>query len=179
MEEKDVVNVLQHYRHDLMNNLQVVHGYLSMGKIDKVESKVNECIAFFNEERKLMGLNMHKFTLWIIEFNNIYDNLRLTYQVHTENKNLSDYDELLVKRCNNIINRVKVSCDPLALIEVHLQLKEQTNPSQIEVNFLINNCFCELDKLKINEKHMGEDRELHVSETANGKEIHFLIPCNT
>lgn len=180
MEERDVVKVLQHYRHDLMNNLQIVHGYLSMGKIDKVENKMKECIAFYNEERKLMSLNMPKFALWIIRFNSVYDNFRLTYQLHTENKQLHDYDELLVNRCNDIISKMKLNGDSQELIELHLELQEQqTDPSQIEVTILIKSGFCEQDKRKINEKLMEQIHDIRVNETSNGKVVHFLIPCNT
>lgn len=35
MKADDVLEIIRHYRHDLLNELQLVHGYLSMGKDGK------------------------------------------------------------------------------------------------------------------------------------------------
>lgn len=179
METKDVVKVIGDYRHDLMNELQMVHGYLSMGKIDKVENKVKECIAFYSEERKLMSLNVPAFALWLIQFNHVHDNFRLTYQIHTENKKLNHFDEMLVRLSNAIIDELKITCDNMELFEIHLELKETSDPLHIEFNFFIEDCFCKLDKIKINEKYMGQVNKLQVIDTTEGKLCKVLIPCNT
>lgn len=179
MEEKDVVKVLQHYRHDLMNHLQMINGYLSMGKMNKVESKVSDSLAFYNEERKLISLNAPKFTLWLIQFNHVYENFRMTYQIHTENKKLHDSDEILVNLSNAIVDELRVTCDNQALFEINLQLEETFDPSYIKVTFFMEGFFCKLDKIKINEKYIGQGTELLVNETSRGKQCSFLIPCNT
>ncbi|WP_170138766.1 Spo0B domain-containing protein [Oceanobacillus chungangensis] len=85
MEEKEVVEVLQFYRHDVMNDLQIISGYISMGKLEKVEKKFGELFSFYEEERKLMSIKAPKFILWLIRFNNLYNNFRLTYNIQVEN----------------------------------------------------------------------------------------------
>src|SRR5699024_2465964 len=40
MEEKDVVGLLQNQRHDMLNHLQIIQGYLSMGNTEKVKDKM-------------------------------------------------------------------------------------------------------------------------------------------
>lgn len=131
MEEEEVVTVLQHYRHDLMNELQVVQGYLTMGKADKVKTKMNELFASFNEERKLMSLNIPKFTLWVIRFNSIYKNFRLTYEIHTEYKSFQHVDRTLLERCKQILEEIKN--DPFQLVDVHLCIQEQGTNMMIKI----------------------------------------------
>ncbi|WP_042146147.1 Spo0B domain-containing protein [Paucisalibacillus sp. EB02] len=109
MEAKDVIQLLRLQRHDLMNDLQIVHGYLSMGKTDKVKSKVNNIIDNLNQERKLMNINCPKFALWLIQVKLHHKHIQFTYDIHTENKNLLSYDGTLKEIGTTIIDYIIAS----------------------------------------------------------------------
>lgn len=51
MDEKETVRIIQKYRHDLMNRLQIVSGYLTMGKADKAKMNLDNVLEYYEEER--------------------------------------------------------------------------------------------------------------------------------
>jgi stage 0 sporulation protein B (sporulation initiation phosphotransferase) len=175
MNEKDVLNVLQHYRHDLMNDLQLVYGYLSMGKLDHVKKKINERMVKGNEERKLLNLGVDKFALWIIRFNHIYDHLHLNYQIHIENKQLHDMDVRLLKQSIAVIDKINALCGPEDQFDITLELTEKQNPERIEVLIFVNDCSHILDNQLIKETCMDLENEIFVFETSDGLTFHFPI----
>jgi stage 0 sporulation protein B (sporulation initiation phosphotransferase) len=136
MEDADVVKLLQHYRHDLMNHLQIVQGYISMKKTDKADEKLKETIAYYDEERKLMYLHVPAFTLWIMQTNIMFDHIKLEYQVLTE-KNLHHLDHDLTARCKKIISAVNITYGIEELFEISMEIKDAENSSFVEISFLI------------------------------------------
>ncbi len=94
MKDSEVVELLRHYRHDSLNDLQLVNGYLQLGKLDKVEAKMKEMVEKAAEERKLDHLNLPKSMLWILQKNWFTNNLNLTYKIHVED-NVEASDTLL------------------------------------------------------------------------------------
>lgn len=175
MDEKDVVDILQHYRHDLMNDLQIVYGYLSMGKVDNVTKKISERLIKDNEERKLLNLGAAKFTLWVIRFNHIYDRLHLNYQIHIEDKLLHDVDDRLTKQSIAIIDKINAFCRPEDQFEIKLELAEKQNPARIEVSIFVDDYLHILDNQIIKETCMEQEYEIYVFETSDGLTFHFPI----
>ncbi|WP_170140736.1 Spo0B domain-containing protein [Oceanobacillus arenosus] len=175
MEEKEVVEVLQFYRHDIMNDLQIISGYVSMGKIEKVEQKFEELLSFYEEERKLMSLKAPKFILWIIRFNNLYDNFRLTYNIHLENTQLSMIDDILIKRSKKVMDFFSRITNLSTLYEVNLDLIKKRETSQIEVKFSIDGHVELANSETINS---NLENEFHVYKRENRLESYFLIPID-
>src|SRR5699024_1065158 len=81
MNEADVVRLLQDYQHDIKNELQVIYGYLSMRKIDQVQTKLNQWINHFHKEQSFLMLQAPKFILRVIRFHHTYNPLKLSYHV--------------------------------------------------------------------------------------------------
>src|SRR5690625_5021502 len=136
MEDAEVVKLLQHYRHDLMNHLQIVQGYISMNKTDKAEKKLKETIVHYNEERKLMCLKIPAFTLWVMQVNIRFDHIKFEYRILTE-KTLSHLDYDLTAQCINIISAVNKTYGKNGLYEISMEIKDAGNPSFVEISFLI------------------------------------------
>ena len=131
MEAKDVIQLLRLQRHDLMNDLQIIHGYLSMGKIDKVKSKVNDIIEACNQERVLMNINCPNFALWLIQVNLHHKHIQFTYDIHTENRNLHGCDCVLTEIGNVIIDCILT--DNVEIITGELQLINVNNSIELTV----------------------------------------------
>lgn len=175
MEEKDVIKVLRHYRHDLLNHLQIIQGYLSMGKTDKVKSKVTEYLQLLDEERKLVNLNAPLFALSLIQFDSLHTNFRLTYHIHTDNKDLQHLDEVLESSTNQLMSQIKNMSDKTELYEVHLQMYEVSSSSMIELKLTVNGNLPSIEKLMKNIESMGQDLEVH--QEPNGIVCSINIPC--
>lgn len=101
MNEQAFIKLIQYYRHDLVNHLQVISGYLSMNKKQKANEKLQEVITNFSKEQKLFQLQAPKLMIWLLQFNHTYENIRITYDIDMEIMDLSSVDALLVQACNS------------------------------------------------------------------------------
>lgn len=164
MNDEEMLSILQHYRHDLMNELQVIQGYLTMGKETIANDKINTMFGRFQEERKLIQLDIPKFALWLIRFNSIYDLCRLTYNIHIEDRGLSTKDERLLERCKQVIDRLPSD----TFFNIHITLDEkQNNENEIVVEMNIEG------DVESNELDMNSD--LEVTESEKGVMFTFIV----
>lgn len=172
MKDFEVIQLLQHYRHDLLNKLQLVQGYLSMGKTNKVEEKLEELFSFLNEERKLTGLRTPRLALWLIQFNHIYENFRITYTIDIENQNLEHLDEILTTKCNEFMQYVTKKLDSNQLYEMELTIKETEGNQSIETCFFIDGFVNKSHTLNIYEEYNNGS----MYETKDGIVIRMITP---
>ncbi|WP_156291189.1 Spo0B domain-containing protein [Oceanobacillus salinisoli] len=174
MEDLEVVRLLQHYRHDLMNKLQLVHGYLNMGKINKAQDKMDELFSHFNEERKLISLQSPKLILWLIQFNHAYDNFRMTYNIHIDNQSLQNLDNVLYMKCKQIMDYCEKIGDPSELYDVELTINDKEETYTVEVLLIINGLLDEVHTLNINEEN--KDARIEVINQEDGMVCRILVP---
>ena len=153
---EDVIELLQHYRHDLMNQVQIMKGYLSMKKYDQVSHKLDELVEGFTEERKLMNLNTPEFNLWIIRFNMWHKNIRLSYNIYTD-KPLKELDKQFVSQCKQVVNSIEMSILASELYELTIDLDE--NVKKIELIITIKGYFSDKSDLIKNLNRFGEQLE--------------------
>lgn len=176
MKAKEVIELLQHYQHDLMNDFQVIHGYLSMDKLDIAKDKADDFINHFNEGRKLLKINAPKFILWVMPFNHNHDNIRLTYEVKSERLNLQTIDDLLVQQCKQLTQSISELGMKTEVYQIHLQIGEQT-PTEFELQFFV------IGQLKHEEGIMSVCKDLednpqvnmNVKETKHGYKGEFIF----
>lgn len=143
MKKQSVVKLLQHYHHDLMNDLQIIHGYLSMDRIDTVKAKADGLITQLNEERKLLNSGATDFILWVINFNSESVNVRLTYEIKVANNSLGIMDRWLVSHCNHVIDWITKYGIETELYEITIRLAEDldSNSSNIVLSISVNGSF--------------------------------------
>ncbi|WP_158234673.1 Spo0B domain-containing protein [Lentibacillus sediminis] len=132
MKETEVLKLLTYYRHDLMNQLQVVQGYAMMGKMEKTQAKLHDVISHYQEERQLMALKAPAFILWLLQFNHNSQNLRLDYHIRTE-KNLQAQDQELLEKCQLVTRYFHKALDPEDIHEGMLTLRDIPGTEEIEV----------------------------------------------
>lgn len=163
VKENEIVELIQNYRHDVLNELQIVKGYLSIGKTDKVEDKLNDWIHKFNQERRLSNLNVPKWMLWLIKMTKRYANIRLYYTINVErNLNLSSIDDQLVDHSEQIIEWIYKVGNKNKLYDINVELKEKTNSSEILVSFHIR------DFHHIQQSSINVDFPLRIKQTDDG-----------
>lgn len=148
MEEKEAMDILRYYRHDVMNDLQIVQAYSSMGKLEMVEEKIATYLVHFDEERKLMNLNAPNLALWLIPFNSKHPNFRLTYAILDEKIDLSEIDEKLRADCKSCIDHLQEITDDRVLYEGKLILEYNAQTKQIQVRIILNGNFADEQKSK-------------------------------
>lgn len=124
MDDLKAIHLIQQYRHDVLNQLQLLSGYLSMKRPEKAEEKLIEWIHYFEEERRLTSLHMPKFALWVIQFNAKHQNIRLSYTIGPSGTNYEQFDELLWTIGETFIQRIQLILDNSMLCDVCLNLKE-------------------------------------------------------
>lgn len=138
VEEKEIVALLQDYRHDVLNELQIVKGYLSIGKTDKAEEKLNKWIHQFDEERRLSNLSIPKWMLWLMTTKKRYANIRLYYTIDVKsNLNLTSIDEQLVHHSEQMTDWLYKVGSKNKLYDINIALKEKTNLSEVLICFYI------------------------------------------
>ncbi|ADU29746.1 sporulation initiation phosphotransferase B [Evansella cellulosilytica] len=67
--EWDVVEVLRHYRHDWLNKLQLIKGNLDIGRLEKVDSLIDDVIRQTKNESHLSNMNVKHLATRLLTFN--------------------------------------------------------------------------------------------------------------
>lgn len=162
MEEQDVIKLLQYYQHDFLNELQIIQGYASLDKPETIKDKIDACVSLYQEERKLIHLNIPKFALWIMRTPHDHQNIRLSYEIHLEQIDLFlmdqtflDIGELLVKHINEYERE-------LELYELHIRMEHNVQPSSVSVVWHILGELDEIDHLKSNFNHLFSNTLLDI-----------------
>ncbi|WP_281658284.1 Spo0B domain-containing protein [Halobacillus sp. Cin3] len=109
MEEKEIIGLLRHKRHDWMNQIQLIQGYASLGKHDRLMDLLDTVKAESEEERRLLNTEADEFSLWLLTFNWSYQSFRLTYSLE-QGLDLSSHDQTLAaygRRMMEIMEKYK------------------------------------------------------------------------
>lgn len=167
-----MVKILQRTQHDLMNNLQIIQGYLSMDKIDVGKTKLAECIGYYQEERKLMNINASHFILWVIEFNHCHENIQLSYQISDENLNLWKFDNQLIEDSEYVVKMIERLGSKMKLYNMKLLLYKSSD-SVVRLSFTIVDQFDWINDFRKDE----QNKRICVKESNEGMicEISYTI----
>ena len=92
----DTVELLRHYRHDWLNQLQLISGYLGLGDKEKAEKVIEETIAAAYNESQLSNLQMPDFAEEVLTFNWKNHQYVLTFDVVCE-RNWSGYEQKMTR----------------------------------------------------------------------------------
>ncbi|MEQ6375784.1 Spo0B domain-containing protein [Bacillaceae bacterium S4-13-58] len=146
MDTEKVIELLRHYRHDWMNQYQLIHGYASMNRLEDVKKKVQEGIEKSREESKLVQLHAPHLALWLISFNWYEEVFRLTYHIEEETSvtTLSKADQELVESLKKIINQLHkyTLTDVLYHGQLHI-----INTQDVSLHLTIQGTFLECENL--------------------------------
>lgn len=111
---------LRLYRHDLMNDLQIIQGYATMGKYDKSNEKVNQLTERLKDERLLQALNADQFAYWLLTLSLAEKQLEVTYDIDVEDSDLKSIDEQMKVDSENIIERLFKHINEYEIKPVHI-----------------------------------------------------------
>ncbi|MFD0674350.1 Spo0B domain-containing protein [Cohnella sp. GCM10027633] len=76
-----VIQTLSHHRHDWMNELQVLYGYLRLNKPDKAVAIVDRIRARMDHDSRLSHFGIPKLSIYLLSFRTMCDTMRLDVEV--------------------------------------------------------------------------------------------------
>ena len=89
------IELLSHARHDWMNRIQLIKGYLSMGNIEKVNEIIDQIIQMSTQESKLSNIQLPEFATLLLTYNWISPAFILNYEIEGNGK-ITNIDDLFI-----------------------------------------------------------------------------------
>ncbi|MFD2926100.1 Spo0B domain-containing protein [Halobacillus naozhouensis] len=102
MSKEEIIAILRHKRHDWMNQIQLVQGYASMGKMDKLQIQLNKISHDSEQERRLLNSGAYEFTVWLLTFNWTQEQYRLVYTIQN-NVDLPRHDQKMTAYAKRLL----------------------------------------------------------------------------
>ncbi|GEL77462.1 Spo0B domain-containing protein [Tenuibacillus multivorans] len=119
----EVLQLIRLYRHDLMNDLQLVHGYASMKQYDVSMDKLNHLIAKLSEERTLQTIDAPQFVYWLIKFKLEHKEVTLEFELDEDKQSVEPYDQELVTDAEALINTLRHELGSLEGLHIRIEIK--------------------------------------------------------
>lgn len=69
IDKEETLTLLQHVRHDWLNRIQLIKGYLALGKVDQAERVIEEIVLESQQETKLTKLGLPEFATLLLLHN--------------------------------------------------------------------------------------------------------------
>jgi stage 0 sporulation protein B (sporulation initiation phosphotransferase) len=75
------IRTLSHHRHDWMNELQILYGYLRLNKIDKAVDVVDRIRVRMEHDSKLSQIGIPELATYLLSFRTVCDTMRLEVDI--------------------------------------------------------------------------------------------------
>ncbi|WP_027963552.1 Spo0B domain-containing protein [Halalkalibacillus halophilus] len=144
MDSSEFLEWLRMYRHDLMNDLQLVQGYATMGKHDASQEKLQQLIERLNQERLVQTLDAPLFVRWLLTFPLQEKLVDVQFKVELDEAAIQPFDQAMVADSEAVIDQLtynQSSEEPVLLI-VHIYfegswyVEYEWHDPELEVNQL-------------------------------------------
>jgi|SRR5690554_4604538 len=134
--EKDleVVHVLRQYRHDWLNKIQLIKGYLDLGKMEKVQELINEIILQSRNEGDLSNLKIDRVASHLLTFNWGNHPYVLSFEVIGGERNWREQEELILHLLQETFSILDRTAEPGEENELFLVFKDITQ-MELEIDF--------------------------------------------
>lgn len=148
MDEQDMIQLLRYYQHDLLNELQIIQGYASIGKIETVKEKVEECVSLYQQERKLLHLNIPKFTIWLMRVVHEHQHICISYDIQLDQTDISCSDHMFLNVSQSIIRHINEYGSDLELHEIHIKIGHGTRPHSVILTWHVEGALKDIANLQ-------------------------------
>jgi stage 0 sporulation protein B (sporulation initiation phosphotransferase) len=78
---QSAIRTLSHHRHDWMNDLQILYGYLRLKKPDKAVEIVDRIRERMENDSKISALGSAELSIYLLSFRTLCDHVRLDFKV--------------------------------------------------------------------------------------------------
>ncbi|WP_163526471.1 Spo0B domain-containing protein [Halobacillus ihumii] len=134
MSKEEIIAILRHKRHDWMNQIQLIQGYASMGKIDKLQLQLNRISQESEQERRLLNSGAYEFSVWLLTFNWNQEQYRLVYSIH-ENVDLPRHDQKVTAYAKRLLTLLDEFSIKDELYEGSVQIYQGINSGQLGISW--------------------------------------------
>ena len=152
MDEKQAIKLIQRLRHDWMNELQLILGYIQLGKQDKAEEKIHEIIEKAGQNRALDRLLIPKTTIFLHLLNAEYTHFQWEWHVDTDSIKGDTYpdDDQLKQQLSQIYEKLQPHFINYEVYhaKLSLQLKQEQWKYQITIKEALDNTDSLVENLK-------------------------------
>lgn len=108
MQEKwEVLEVLRHSRHDWLNRIQLIKGYMATGQKEQLEETMMKIISDSLNEAKICSLQIPKFAEFIITYNWKPRTIVLDYEVLGDPCSLKKLDKMMTDWIENFLGKLE------------------------------------------------------------------------
>lgn len=121
MNVEEIVELLQYRRHDLVNDMQVIQGYVSMNMLEQAQEKVDQLLEKTEQERKLYMLQAPSFIICVEKFRLQQEIFDLTYDIRNI-VNLNIHDEWLTKISNILVKEITTDFNHEHIHALHIDI---------------------------------------------------------
>lgn len=135
MENRTVVEMLRHARHDWMNQLQLIKGNLELNNVERAKEIIDDIIFLARQEAKLSNLKLPNLATLLITFNWEPHHFQLEYEIADINNSLENKlnDQCLTEWVRSFLHTLDHVVDPA--YENHLTLSVETEEEQAKLIF--------------------------------------------
>ncbi|MBP3961395.1 Spo0B domain-containing protein [Paenibacillus lignilyticus] len=160
------IRTLNHHRHDWMNDLQVIYGYIRMGKADKTVQYVEQIRERMLTESKIAKLGIPSLVLFIQSFRTISHSLVIDVEIDGD-VNLAELPldgELAAESIVGIINAYRFAIRPGTGDAERLVIRISQDEQQLSVSFHCEGIIKEMDDWKMKCKRALDNSPLKLAE---------------
>jgi stage 0 sporulation protein B (sporulation initiation phosphotransferase) len=109
----NMIKVLRHVRHDMLNDIQLLKGYMSLNQMDKVHDLIDKIIIEARAEGRLFNLRLEVFAEMLVTYNWEKHPIVLEYEVLEEPQDLSAYDDSITNWTMPFLAMLETNIDPM------------------------------------------------------------------
>lgn len=131
------VRTLNHHRHDWMNDLQVLYGYIRLGKLDKTVGYVEKIRERMNAESAIAKLGVPSLISYIQSFRTITNSLALEVEIEgsLNLQELAQNPESVAETIIHTINAYRMSVKPGTGEQSLLRLRLSSDEKSLYASF--------------------------------------------
>ncbi|MFK2824517.1 Spo0B C-terminal domain-containing protein [Bacillus sp. B190/17] len=121
-----IIRALQHVRHDWMNHIQLIKGYIALGKTEEAERTIEQIVMQAKQEAHLCSLPLPELVKLLVTFNWDQHSFQLEYEVLDKNIRTETNDEQLVSLMISLFDLMERWIEKYADNQLYLSI-EGTN----------------------------------------------------
>lgn len=180
------IKTLSHHRHDWMNELQVLYGYLRLNKPDKAVDIVDRIRVRMEHDSRLSHIGNPKLSIYFLSFRTICDSMRLEVET-VEGLQLGrtpDEADRIARAVIGMINVIRVRAANASGDDKVLTVSLSQSPSGYQVDLKVTgelsaagSITAELTQCLNGIGQLAADRS--DEDKANGRKmsVHFPLPA--
>ncbi|WP_100331711.1 Spo0B C-terminal domain-containing protein [Bacillus xiapuensis] len=122
-----VIRAIRHARHDWMNQIQLIKGFMALGKVEEAERAIETAIVQARQEAHLCNLCLPNFAELILTFNWEGHSFELEYEILDQNCTIAVNDEKLTEWMASLLGAIEKHIAQFADNRLYLSINQEAN----------------------------------------------------